>query len=391
EQGCNKEFNTSGKHLLTALAPNERKSGFYLLDFAKGESPLVYEDAEISNLIVSDGGNAIAFKEQTFDESPSIRVMSLSKPAAIITAVESNPHQKQFTWGSSKLIHYEDSHKNKLNGALFYPAGYEAGKKYPMIVYIYEKETYALHQYVNPTLENNNGFNVTNLTHQGYFVLMPDIEYREGDTGVSALDCITAAVRSVLAMGCVNPAKVGLFGHSFGGYEVNFIVTQTKMFAAAASGSASADIVSNYLEYKNHFECLDLWHFENQQYRMGKSFYDDQEAYHRNSPIEHASNITTPLLSWVGSKDNSVNPAQLMELYIALRRLKRKNIMLVYRDDGHVFSKTENQVDFTCRLEEWFDYYLKDGPIKPWMVAESSGLASEQISDHPISPNDRMK
>src|SRR5690606_7082521 len=82
----------------------------------------------------------------------------------------------------------------------------------------------------------------------------------------------------------------------------------------------------------------DMWRFENQQWRMGKSFFEDKQGYDRNSPIVYAKNITTPLLSWTGDQDKQVNWNQSIEFYLALRRLGKKHILLLYPNEGHVLS-----------------------------------------------------
>ncbi len=362
------EFNTSQKVILTATSLVDGSSGYYMLDFKTGARPIVFKPAQLDGILLSGNRNAVAYVEQAFASSPAIKFKHIGK-ADDITVAQSNQPQKRFHWGFSKMIHYTN-HKGQLcNGALFYPARFEDGKKYPMIVYIYDDVSHELHRYVNPSLENPIGFNVTNLTSKGYFVLMADIVYEEGNVGVSATDCVVSAVDKVVHMGLVDPAKVGLFGHSFGGFESSFIITNTDIFAAAVSGSCVTDIVSQYLSYSDHYSSGNAWRFEAQQYRMKQSFYDDPEAYHRNSTIENAANIKTPLLSWSGAKDINVPSGQLMELYMAMRRLGKRNIMLVYPDEGHIFTNRGNQEDLTNKLEDWFGYYLKGEPQKPWMVA----------------------
>jgi dipeptidyl aminopeptidase/acylaminoacyl peptidase len=265
------------------------------------------------------------------------------------------------------MIHYSNSIGQSLNGALFYPANYDPMQKYPMVVYPYEKQSRDLFQYENPSMLNMGGFNVTNFTTRGYFVLLPDIIHVKGDTGISALDCVVAATQKVIDMGIIDKDKIGLMGHSFGGYEANFIITQTDIFAAAVSGSGVSDMVSWYLTMGWNGSKPDMWRSETQQWRMGKSFYDDQHAYYRNSPIVHALNIQTPVLLWSGKLDYQVDWHQNMEFYLALRRLGKKNIMLLYPDEGHVIFGVDNQIDLTNKTQDWFDYYLKDKKTTEWI------------------------
>jgi dipeptidyl aminopeptidase/acylaminoacyl peptidase len=360
-------YNTSEKILISAVNLNDASSAYYLLDFKKGERLLTHTNGAVNNLLKAQESNAFIYEQQTYDQSPSIKYMT-SETAKVTTLVTSNTHQKNFKWGHSEMIHFKNKYGSPLNGALFYPAGYSKEKKYPMIVYIYATVSGELNHYVNPSNENSIGFNISNFTTQDYFVLLPDIAYDSGNPGISATDCISSAVKKVIDMNVIDSLKIGLIGHSFGGYEANFIISQTNIFTAAVSGSAVSDIVSHYLTINSSNKLPEAWRYENQQYRMAKSFYDDKEAYYRNSPIAQALNIQTPILTWVGLNDTNVQSKQGMEFYIALRRLQKKNIMLAYPDEGHILSNQKNQIDLTTRIQDWFGYYLKEEPIKPWMA-----------------------
>ncbi|MNY52382.1 x-prolyl-dipeptidyl aminopeptidase [compost metagenome] len=106
------------------------------------------------------------------------------------------------------------------------------------------------------------------------------------------------------------------------------------------------------------------WRYEYQQLRMGKSLFGDYKSYQNNSPVNWVSDVTTPLLSYSGTEDKNVNPDQTMEFYLALRRLKKEHIMLLYPKEGHTMQNPENQINLTHKISEWFGYYLK-GEKKP--------------------------
>ena len=268
------------------------------------------------------------------------------------------------------MIHYTDSRGTPLKGALFYPANYDVTKKVPLIVYIYEVVSGDVHAYVNPSYDNNIGFNISNLTTNGYAVLLADIAHEKGNTGVSAADCVTAGVKKVIEMGVADLKKIGLFGHSFGGYETNFILTQTNLFSTAISGNGVSDVVAHYFNYNNDFGSIDSWRYENQQLRMGFPFFENKEAYYSNSPVLNADKVTAPLLTWTGKLDENIRPEQSEAFYAALRRLKKENVMLVYSSDGHVLFNPKNQKDLTLKVKDWFGHYLKDEPKKEWMKAD---------------------
>ena len=211
-------------------------------------------------------------------------------------------------------------------------------------------------------------FNVTNLTSQGYFVLLPDIEYELGSPGISATDCVVAATNEVLRKDIVSPDKIALIGHSFGGYETNFISTQTNLFKTAISGASVFDLPSWYLSISNSTGDPEMWRFESQQWRMGNSLYNDREGYERNSPSTWVENISTPILLWTGEKDPQINPNQTIAFYLALRRLNKDVILLNYANESHSLLKKESQVDLYNRLNDWLNYHLKDQSPAEWII-----------------------
>jgi dipeptidyl aminopeptidase/acylaminoacyl peptidase len=360
-------YDLSKELILTTLDMYNGASGYYQLQPNKETKPLVVEDAMITKYAKSKKGTTFIYVKQRYDLPPTLVFKNNGLQKVL---VQSNAHQKKYYWGKSEMIHYTDSKGTLLNGALFYPANYDATKKIPLIVYIYEIVSTDLHKYVNPSHHNMLGFNISNLTTSGYAVLLADIAYEKGNTGISAADCVTAAATKVVQMGIADVQKIGLFGHSFGGYETNFILTQTKLFATAISGNGISDIVAHYFSYNNDFGSIDSWRYENQQFRMGVPFFDNKEAYYRNSPLLNADKIATPLLIWSGKLDKNVRPEQGEALYAALRRLKKENVMVVYPNDAHILFNSKNQEDLTLKVEEWFGHYLKDAPKKEWMKSD---------------------
>jgi len=184
---------------------------------------------------------------------------------------------------------------------------------------------------------------------------------------MSALTCITSGVKEVLKAPYIDDNKLGIYGHSFGGYETMFLITQTDMFATAVAGAGASNMLSYYLSMAWLWNRPQYWRFEKQQWRMGDSYFNIPEAYERNSPIHQLNNVSTPLLSWAGKLDTNVNWEQHVEMYLGLRRLKKDHIMLLYPEEGHDIVRPENQVDVTTRINEWFDYYLKGSPQPKWM------------------------
>lgn len=339
-------------------------SGYFTLDKSQKLQPIVYSEKRISALHKANATNCYMYLCEDFNAPPSLIIKTATAPPKAI--FQSNSQHNQYGWGTSKTIAYKNAKGLDLKGVLIYPSDYNPTKKYPMIVYIYQRQTYKLHTYNNPTLLNGSGFNASLFACQGYFILYPDIAYTVGSPGFSATDCVIAATNAAIAIAPIDRSKIGLAGHSFGGYETDFIMTQTDMFAAGIAGSAITDFVSCYLSVNPNEKKFDGWRFEYQQLRMGTSLFEDYERYHSNSPITYASNTMKPLLSYTGIDDTQVSANQTIEFYLALRRLNKEHIMVLYPGDDHVIDKEENQIDLTKRISDWFGYYLKGGKRPAW-------------------------
>ena len=355
-------FDMSKDILLEAQHAENWSTGYFIYNRKSGEKALTYGASKIDEIRKSKN-NIYIFQNQTFNQPPRLELKKKNDIGSKIL-FESNKQHAAYFFGKSELLYYSNSKGEKLKAALFYPADYNPTQKYPMVVHIYDIMSKNLHNYVNPSFLNSEGFNVTNYTLNGYFVLLPDIVYKMGDPGVSASDCVTAAVNTVVDKGLVDKNKIGLYGHSFGGYETNFIISQTTIFAAAVSGAGISDIISFYFNIsKNGVFQSDMYRFESQQWRMGKSLYDDKEGYLRNSPIMHAENVKTPLLLWAGKNDRIVPWNQSISYYLALRKLGVKNRLLVYPNEDHSLENADNQRDLSKRMMAWFDHLLKGEPV----------------------------
>lgn len=353
------------KHLYLRAEGEDGRTGYFIWK-KNTEKPVIYQNSYIDQMSYSRDQKTIVFREQRYDLSP--RIVTLKPNVNSKVLYQSNPHQKQFYWGYSKLIDFKNSHEQKLKGVLIYPGDYNPSKKYPMIVRIYERQAKNIHKYINPSLYNDIGFNPSLYTTRGYFVFLPDIKLEKRNPGISAADCVTSGVKKVIDLKLVEPDKIGLIGHSFGGYESAFIITQTPIFATAVSSGGITDLTSYYLTVNQNSGKPDMWRFQNEQWNMGSTIFEAPEDYDRNSPIVQVQKIKTPLLLWSGKQDEQVDSRQSIELYLAMRRLGKKNIMLLYPGEGHSILKPENQKDLSCKLMQWFDYFLKEEKSISWIT-----------------------
>jgi dipeptidyl aminopeptidase/acylaminoacyl peptidase len=186
-------------------------------------------------------------------------------------------------------------------------------------------------------------------------------------------------VKAAIATGIVDAKHVGITGHSWGGYQTSFLVTQTDIFAAAVAGSPLTDMVSMYsLIYKN----TGGWNgaiFESSQGRFKGGYWDNWDAYYRNSPVFWAKNVHTPLMILSNDKDGAVDFTQGVEYFNTLRRMQKPVILLEYLGENHSLRKPANQHDYTARMMQFFDHYLKGTPAPQWMV---KGIPYLQMPDH---------
>jgi dipeptidyl aminopeptidase/acylaminoacyl peptidase len=352
--------------LVSLAGERDKKSGWARLRPGSAATTLRYEDARLGRLVRADSADVYAFTSERFDVSPNWFVGG-SALADARRVTRTNAFQTEHAWGRAELIDFESAAGVDLQGVLLYPAGYDASRRYPMIVYTYERLSQNLHQYVVPSERSYYNFNV--LTANGYFVLMPDIVYRGRDPGISALEAVEPAVKVVVDKGVIDPARIGLVGHSWGGYQASYLPTRTNIFAASVAGAP----ITNFLSFAGAIHWSggnpEFDHWETGQARMGVPPWEDFEAYLRNSPIHRVEQLRTPMLMMFGDADGTVDWHQGVEFYNHARRAGRDDfVMLVYPGEDHSLRKRENQVDYHRRILQWFGHYLKGEPAPDWIT-----------------------
>jgi dipeptidyl aminopeptidase/acylaminoacyl peptidase len=362
---------------LRAYGEWTKKAGIARLENGKpGAKMLMWDDASYGALMKAKNADSYLFARETYQDAPSYYLAdaSLSNGQRL---TNSNPQQKDFLWSSgAKLVDYTSTKGDKLQGALFLPANYQPGKSYPTIVYIYEKLSQGLNGYTAPTFS---GFNKSLYTSNGYAVFMPDITYKINDPGMSAVWCILPGLQAAIATGVVDKDKVALHGHSWGGYQTAFMVTQTDAFKAAIAGAPLTDMISMYnLVYWNSGGG-NMAIFESSQGRFTTSPVDNPEAYIRNSPVFHAKNVKTPLIILHNDKDGAVDFTQGIEYFNQLRRLQKQVVMLQYKGENHGLRVPANMRDYAVRMKEFFDHHLMGKPAPNWW---KDGVPHLKLKEH---------
>ncbi len=325
---------------------------------------LIMLDKLVGGLIKAKQADTVVFTEQRFDEFPNLWVsdLSMASPARISDA---NPQQARYIWGRSELIDYVNADGVRLHAILTKPENFDPSKKYPLMVYIYEQLTEGLHRFVPPA--PGTSINVTRFVSNGYLVLQPDIVYTTGYPGQSALKCVLPAVERVVSLGYVDPKRIGIQGHSWGGYQVTYLITQTNVFRAVEAGAAVSDMVSAYGGIRWGTGMSRAFQYERTQSRIGAPPWQRPLQFIENSPLFWVEKVQTPYLTIHNDEDDAVPWYQGIEFFSALRRLGKEAYLFVYNGEKHSLHERDNQKHWTVHLCEFFDYYLKDAPKPEWM------------------------
>jgi len=278
---------------------------------------------------------------------------------------DANPQQSEYVWGRSELIEYINADGKTLHAILTKPENFDPAKKYPLMVYIYEELTNGLHSYATPS--PGTSINLARYVSNGYVLLQPDIVYTEGYPGESAMKCVIPAVEKVLSLGYIDPARVGIQGHSWGGYQITYMITRTNIFRAVEAGASVSNMISAYGGIRWGTGMSRAFQYEKTQSRIGAPPWDKTLEFIENSPIFWVEKIKTPYLTIHNDDDDAVPWYQGIEFISALRRLGKEGYMFVYNGEKHGLRERENQKHWTVHMAEFFDHYLLDAPRPEWM------------------------
>ncbi|WP_443944832.1 alpha/beta hydrolase family protein [Pedobacter sp. AW1-32] len=357
-----------------------KQAGIGLLASGKNKIEVLFMDNNTySALAKAEKSETYVFTKSNFANSPTLYASASPKLLNPKQTNTNTPDQAKYAWTAGvKLINYVSANGDSLQAAMYLPANYQQGKSYPTITYIYERLTDNLNAYNMPSFPGG-GFNTALYTSNGYVVLMPDIKYKLNDPGMSAVACVVPAVQAAIATGIVDAKNVAIHGHSWGGYQTSFLITQTNIFKAAAAGAPLTNMISMYsLIYWNSGGANQAI-FESSQGRLTPGYWDNWDAFTRNSPIYHIKKVQTPLLLLHNDKDGAVDYTQGIEYYNGLRRLNKPVVMITYKGENHGISKLPNRKDYAVRMMEYFDYQLKGKPAPDWW---SKGINRLDMEKH---------
>ncbi len=371
---------------LSAYGEWTKKSGFYELADGKLRE-IVYDDASYSNPTKAAKADKFLFTRQTFVEFPDLRVSGPDfKTSTKIS--DANPQQSEFLWGHRQLVEFKDRDGHRLQGILTIPDDFKTGEKRPMLVNFYEDNSQNLNRYSAPSYLSGMGSSPMQAVTEGYITMIPDVHYHTGASHTDQLDSVESAVKAVIAMGIVDPKRIGLNGHSYGGEGAAFISTRSRLFAAVGVGAGVVDLY-------NDFNMNWGWSYQvsggsgangDDYYLYGQgreavSPWDNPDMYHFESALTHVPEVTQPILIMQGTADPTVGFINGLAFYNALRYNKKDAALLAYLGEGHGLTGLANRKDLTIRYFQFFDHFLQDAPAPKWWTDGVPFLKKDELKD----------
>lgn len=363
-----KTLNRDNLVYLGAFNNQNKQSGVYQTVISKAKNP---EEVVMSNtwgtqkMTKALNANEFIYTKESFRNSPDVYISTNFKDEKKISAI--NPQQKDYLWGNGELMTWKTYSGKDATGVVYKPENFDPNKKYPMIVYFYEKLSDNLNRYQAPA-PTPSRINHTYFVSNDYIVFTPDISYTIGHPGKSAEDYINSGVEALKKNTWVNGSKIAIQGQSWGGYQVAHLITTTNMYAAAWTGAPVVNMTSAYGGIRWGTGMSRQFQYEQTQSRIGKTLWEAPELYIENSPLFNMPKVTTPVVIMHNDEDGAVPWYQGIEMFMALRRLQKPAWMLNYNGDDHNLIKRANKNDIQQRQVQFFDHYLKDKPAPKWIT-----------------------
>lgn len=317
------------------------------------------------NVIKAPKSNDFIFTKQNFNVFPDL-LLTDTTFANVKKISDANPQQKNYGWGSARLFSWTNYRGQKNDGMIFYPPNFDPENKYPLIVNFYERSSDDLNRHRAPEAHRSS-INYTYYTNLGYIIFNPDITYLTGQPGDDCVNAVESGVDALVKEGYIDQSVIGLQGHSWGGYQVAYLLTKSERYKCAESGAPVVNMVSAYGGIRWESGMSRMFQYEKTQSRLGASLWENPALYHKNSPIYEMTKVNAPVLILHNDNDGAVPWQQGIEYFMALRRLGKPAWLLNYNDEPHWPVKWPNRLDFNIRMEQFFNHYLMGGPLPLWM------------------------
>ena len=314
--------------------------------------------------IKAKNADAWVFTKQNYQTFPDLQFSTDLKQTKQIST--GNPQQADYNWGNIELYKWTSLDGQELSGLLVKPDNFDPNKKYPMIVNFYERNSDRLHLH-RPPYPNRSQITYAFYASRDYIIFNPDIPYRIGYPGESAYNAVVSGVSALIDEGFVDRSNIGVQGHSWGGYQIAYLLTKTDLFKCAEAGAPVVNMVSAYGGIRWGSGLSRMFQYEHTQSRIGGTLWEKPLRYLENSPIFSLDKVNTPVLILHNDKDGAVPWYQGIEYFVGLRRLNKPAWMLNYNGEPHWPLKLQNRIDFQMRMAQFFDHFLKGQPMPKWM------------------------
>ncbi|HET6255708.1 MAG TPA: prolyl oligopeptidase family serine peptidase [Puia sp.] len=358
----------AGQQVLLTVFNNRDKTGgltIYKMGAAFPADTALTHPLSHTGFLKARNNWTLAWLQGSFDKPYDIWVSDAMSPAVRLSHI--NPQQAGYNWLTVELKHWKMLDGRMSEGLLYKPENFDSTKKYPIIFYFYERDADNLYNYQTPSPDRSI-INIPYFVSNGYLVFDPNIYYKTGAPGEDAYNSVISAARYLSHFKWVDTTKMGLEGHSWGGYQVAYLVTRTHLFAAAEAGAPVANMTSAYGGIRWGSGISRQFQYERTQSRIGSTLWQHPELYIKSSPLFRADKVTTPLLMMHNDADGSVPWYQGIEYFTALRRLGKKAWLIEYNGEDHGLTERRNQKDWSLRMSQFFDYYLKGEPPARWIT-----------------------
>jgi dipeptidyl aminopeptidase/acylaminoacyl peptidase len=365
--GDDKYFKKNEVLLLDAFNNTTKENGFFRKAINDNKLPeqILMEKAKFSSVIKADGAEMYIYDKGSYINSPDVYLTKDFKTSTKIS--NTNPQQANYNWGTSELVKWTTPKGYKSEGILYKPENFDPSKKYPMIVYFYEKLSEGLYSYQAPA-PTPSRLNIPYFVSNGYLVFTPDISYETGHPGKSAEEFINSGVEYLKKNVWVDGTKIGIQGQSWGGYQVAHLITATNMYAAAWAGAPVVNMTSAYGGIRWESGMNRQFQYEKTQSRIGATLWEKPELYIENSPLFNFPKVNTPVVVMANDADGAVPWYQGIEMFTGLRRLGKPVWLLNYNNEAHNLVQRQNRKDIQIREQQFFDHYLKGARAPAWMV-----------------------
>ena len=354
--------------LLSGFNKETMDYAYYQTNFKKPAAPklLMGGEYQLSTPVKAKEANVVLYTKENYAYFPDLYVSDLTfkAPAQITHEVD---RQEPYIWGTAEMISWTTPKGVKTKGVIYKPDNFDPNKKYPLLVNFYETNAETLYSYHQPQPGRSTpDYHMYN--SQGYIIFNPDVHYTDGHPGESCYDCVMSGIDEVLKLGYVDEKRIGVCGHSWGGYQTAYLSTRTNRFAAIESGAPVVNMFSAFGGIRWGSGMARDFQYEHGQSRIGGSIWEVPELYKENSPLHNMDKVSTPILIMHNDTDGHVPWYQGIEFFVALKRLGKTAWMLNYTGEPHWPVKMANRVDFQTRMLQFFNHYLKGEPAPKWMT-----------------------